>query len=299
MKASLWVIWVVVFAGIAAVSSASLFIKMAAAPPLTVAAYRVTIATLLLLFFRFFKNGGSGELKKLSLMIVVASGFCLAAHFVLWITSLNYTSVAVSVSLVNTSPIFVALMSVFFLGERPGSIFWIGLIAALVGSSFLVRYESLYGPGSITGAILALAGAIALAGYLLMGRYALKLIPFRTYILFVYGTASVMLLGICILSGTPLKGFSKETYLFLILIGLVPQLIGHSAFNWALQHLPAFVVSVLILGEPIGATVLARLFLNEEISPGQVAGLVILSVGLVVCTVSASTHSVDRGIQTR
>ncbi|SFM62219.1 DMT family transporter [Thermodesulforhabdus norvegica] len=299
MHTPAWKICTVVLTGILAVSSASLFIRMASAPALTVAVYRVVIATTLLLISHFLRKDRKRETKKAPFPVIVGSGFCLAAHFAFWIASLDHTSVAVSVSLANTSPIFVVLMSVFFLKEKPGLTFWVGLPAAIIGSICLVQSGTSYENGNILGAGLAIAGAITLAGYLLMGRYALKRMPFHSYILYVYGTASIVLLILCVLLSTPLKGFSAQTYLYLILIGLIPQLIGHSAFNWALQHLPAFVVSVLILGEPMGATILAHLFLDEKISFSQAAGLAILGAGLVTCSLSAPTHSVDREIQTQ
>jgi drug/metabolite transporter (DMT)-like permease len=132
------------------------------------------------------------------------------------------------------------------------------------------------------------------AGYLLSGRVARQSLDLCAYSFGVYSTAAVALLLCCLLTGTPLLGFSRETYLALVLLAIIPQLIGHTTFNWTLKFLTPATVAVLILGEPIGATILAYIILGETLSLLKAVGLVVLGVGILLSSLAVPAGPRDR-----
>ncbi len=161
-------------------------------------------------------------------MLLGGSAVCLALHFAFWIASLSYTSVASSVVLVTSSPIMVALVSHFLVKERVSQNVVAGIGLAFVGSLVLGW-----------GDFLALLGAVAAAGYLLLGRRVRSSLSVLPYISFVYAGAAVILLVAMIAVGEPFTGYSAKTYVMLALIALVPQLLGHPSLNWALGYVSA------------------------------------------------------------
>ncbi len=288
--------------GILAVSTASPIIRFAQqdAPSLVIAAWRLSIATLALAPVALTRY--RPEMRSLGgrkLLLLVLSGFFLALHFASWISSLEYTTVASSVVLVTTSPLWVALLSPLALHERIRPGVSIGLLVALVGgvvvglseacglaSGQLVcsSFQSALQGRAMFGNLLALTGALAAAGYLLIGRSvrgSLSLVP---YTFLVYGSAAVFLLAGVGLRGEHLVGYQPRTYLFFLALGLVPQLLGHSTFNWALRYLSAAYVSVTLLGEPIGSTILAYFFLGENPGVLEIIGGVLILAGIYVAS---------------
>ena len=288
--------------GILAVSTASIFIRKAQgeASSLVIAAVRMSLASLVLLPIYWVRQ--RGELKRLGwgqIGMLVLSGVLLALHFITWISSLEYTSVASSVVLVTTSPLWVALLSPLFLKEKLTHFVWYGLGIAMLGSIVVgLSQGCLMSPIGLTcpglydffkgraffGNLLALAGAWFSAGYLLIGRRVRPNLSIISYTLAVYGTASLVLLGLVAITGQKLSGYSSTTYGYLVGLALVPQLIGHSSFNWALKYLPAAFVSVALLGEPIGTVILAYLFLREAPTLFEMMGGVFILVGIYVAS---------------
>lgn len=284
--------------GILAVSTASTFIRFAQveAASVVIAAYRLGIATLALVPWMLIKYPKVyRSVSRQDLRFGVLSGALLAVHFWAWITSLEYTDVASSVVLVTTTPLWVALASPFTLNEKVTSKVKVGLGLALLGTvvitlsdvcSFdagLVCQIPAVGdnPGNILGMMLALVGAWSAAGYVILGRRVRERLDLAPYAFLVYGSSAVILIIGALLSGAAVAGFSRTTYFWLLMLGLVPQLIGHSAFNWALGFLPASVVAVVLLGEPIGSTVLAMAFLNEVPDAGTIAGAGLILSGIL------------------
>lgn len=266
---------------ILAVSTASIFIRFAqmdGAPSLVIAALRLTFATMLLAPLALIRH--RDEIKRLTQtewLLAVSSGIFLAVHFATWITSLEFTSVASSVVFVSTGPLWVALLSPMLLKEHVSRTAIIGLGLALVGGTIIglsdacvwdaglacpALAEVLQGP-AMWGNFLALVGAWTVTGYLIIGRKlrtGMSLIP---YIFLVYGIAAFVLIVIMIIAGDSPAGFAPQTYGWIFLLAAIPQLIGHSTYNWALKYLPAALVAVTTLGEPIGSAVLAYFILNE------------------------------------
>lgn len=277
-------IWFAAVVGILAISCASLLIRWTQAPALTIAAYRVSIASGIFSLFAFkeFRKADTANITKIHMFCIVAAGFALAAHFGFWITSLFWTSVASSVTIVNTAPVFVAALSKRILREAVPPFFWFGVGLTIIGTVVLTGFDFQLSGKLAIGDLLALFGALALAAYLIITRWILSAFPFFLYIFFAYGIAGLVLICLCVYLEIPTRGFSFDTYGLLFLIAIVPQCIGHSIFNWVLKFLPAFVVALLILGEPVGATILAALFLNEVPNVRQLIALVMIGSGIVI-----------------
>ena len=271
--------------GILSVSCGSLFIRLASAPALAAAAYRVLLATVLLV--PFVASGPALEFRRLArsdLMSILLAGLALACHFALWIASLAYTSVASSVVLVDTTPFFIGLASHWLFGRPCGRSFWIGLAIAFTGCLVVFHGDWRGAPGSLTGNALALGGAIAMAVYFAAGGRARRRLSLLAFVWPVYATAAAALILAGVVSRTPLWGFSRSTWLYLFLLALIPQCIGHTSYNWALRWLSPAKVALISLAEPVGATLLAYLFLNEAITGSKVAGGGIILLGIYVAT---------------
>jgi drug/metabolite transporter (DMT)-like permease len=273
--------------GILAVSTGSIFVRFAQvdASSLAIAAYRLGLATLILLPVAWLRHRRElAGLNRQEWGLALASGLFLAIHFATWITSLEYTSVASSVVLVSTSPLWVALFARLFLGEPLSPALLAGLSLAMAGSIVISFAETHSGVSSrpLLGNALALAGALAVSGYWLIGRRLRQRLPLIPYVTLAYGFAALVLLGTALFFHRPLTGFKPVTYCWFLLLALVPQLLGHSAFNWALAHLPAAYVAIATLGEPIGAAILAFFFLREAPSPLKTAAAALILAGILL-----------------
>jgi drug/metabolite transporter (DMT)-like permease len=226
-------------------------------------------------------------------MATVLSGFFLALHFAFWVRSLQMTTVASSTTLVSTTPLFVAVFSHLFLGEHLPTRSWIGILLVLIGSGFIAGEDFGFSQEALLGDLFALAGALAASGYLLAGQFVRRHLHLAAYTLGSYGSAALLLLAFGTLTSVPLSGFSNQTYLMLILLAIIPQLIGHTTFNWTLKFLSPTAVAVLILGEPIGATVLAYLFFGEVLPIQKALGLLVLGSGIVLSAEASSVPSTN------
>ena len=267
--------------GLVAVSFGAILIRFASeAPPLAVAAWRLSLAALVLLPAALFRHSGLSKMTREELAACAISGCALALHFILWIYSLQETSVARSVLFVSTHPIFVAVGSFLFLKERLPRRWMLGAGLALLGGMVIGLTDMLAGGAALRGDLLALGGGAAAGVYLLIGRQVRRTVSAVAYAGVAYTIAAGIVVAAAAVTGTPVTGFSGSTVAFLVLLGLVPQLIGHTTFNWALAHLPASRVSVLILGEPVGAAFLAFVFFGETVTWLNVAGGAIILVGI-------------------
>lgn len=256
----------VLFMGIIAISFAGVFIRLADAPAPVIAFYRMALSVVIL-FPLILKNRGNiifslpSSLKLLSL----AAGFFLALHFTFWIRAFEFTTVASAVIFVATQPLFVTIMGYIFLKESVNRWFLLGLGLSILGGLIIGWGDfTLAAPGALWGNFLAVMGAIMAAAYFILGRKVREKAGLLPYIFLVYSTAAFFLLLICLGLGMPLRGYSGETFLFFLLLAIVPTIIGHSSFNWSLKYVPASMVALGILGEPVGATFLAWLILGEK-----------------------------------
>lgn len=286
--------------GILAVSTAAIFIRLAqqaGTPSIVIAAARLTLSGLFLAPFALARQGAATlrSLRPNERGIALLAGLFLALHFAAWIQSLEYTSVANSVVLVTTTPLWVALLSAPLLGERIGRATALGLALALTGGVIIglsdacspeglrlvcPAWQTFFARRAFLGDFLALCGAWMAAGYLLAGRKLRARLALVPYVFLVYSVAAVFLLAFMTLSGGTLLGYPPIVYLWFLLLAIVPQLIGHTLFNWALKFAPASFVSIVLLGEPIGSSVLALLLFGEVPGMLKIGGAVILLAGI-------------------
>ncbi len=274
-------LYLFLLAGIIAVSTASIFIKLCDAPVLIIATYRMVLASLVLMPFACHQETwrGWGRTEwKWSLL----SGLFLSLHFAFWMASLKYTSVASSVVLVTTHPVFVGIGAWLFLKERPGLNLIFGIALSVLGSGLISYGDMSPSKEALMGDGLALLGAIAASGYLLVGRKMRKDRNLISYIFPVYSTAGLILILFALIFQNPFFGYSSSTYLYLFLLALVPQLIGHTTFNWALKYLPATVVAISVLGEPMGSTLLAYFILGEGLTVWKILGGISIFAGILM-----------------
>jgi drug/metabolite transporter (DMT)-like permease len=285
--------------GILATSTGAIFIRLAqaeGAPSLVVAAYRLGLATLLLAPLALWR--GRAELRAMTRRqwgLALLSGACLGVHFGAWITSLAYTTVASSVVLVSTNPLFVALLAALLLRERLTGAVLVGLGVTLAGAVVVGLADACQPAGcppwetwvrgpSFLGNGLALLGAVGGAAYFTAGRALRPTLSLTSYILVTYGTAAVCLALAAAAARLPATGYTPAAYGWFLALALVPQLLGHSAFNWALKYLPATYVSVTVLAEPAASVALAALLLGESPSVLKLAGGALTLAGILIAS---------------
>lgn len=272
--------------GVLAVSSAAILVRVAAAPALAVALWRCGVGALVLApFARRTRVVPRGRQR----WALVASGAALAAHFALWFASLDLTTVAASSVLVAMSPVVVGTGSALLLHEPPGRAAWVGLWLATVGAVVIAAADlgDVSGGQALLGDGMAFAAAVAGAAYLLLGRHSRRSLPVSVYATWTYGIAAALLAVACVVSGADVGlGGTYDRTTWLAIAGLVvgPQLLGHTVFNLAMGRVSATVISVVVVAEPIGATLLATLLLDEMPSTLFWAGAPLVLLGVVLAS---------------
>lgn len=272
--------------GVVSISTAALFVKRCnqEVDPSVIAATRLGVASVILAVVALARRGrGAIQIPRGHRVSVILAGLFLGAHFYFWITSLSHTSVLSSVVIVTTNPIFVGLASFYVLKEPLNRKLFIGIAFAALGGAFIAFSDAGQG-GSLYGNLMSLLGAIMMSCYLLVGRTVRQRVDNLSYITSVYSVAACLLIAIAALRGRSLFGYSPQAYTYLLLLALVPQLIGHSCLNWALAHASATLIAVCILGEPIGASLMAWLLLHEQVKALQAVGGALILIGIFVAT---------------
>ena len=277
--------WLTLSLAVLFVSFGSILVRLAAAPPLAVSFYRMAIACSILLPFAGPDARRSWPaLDRRRRSLVVVAGLALALHFSTWIASLSYTTVASSVLLVNTAPLFAIVLSRLFLHERPPVVVQVAIPVAFAGAALIALGDWAGSPGSLLGNGLAVAGAVTLAIYQVVGRGLRDALPLNAYVLAVWGTAALALVALAWSFGVPLGGYPERTWLLFVALAIVPTIGGHGLANKSLRSLPAPTVGLFLLGEPVIATLLAWLLFREAPGPWTLAGgaVVLGALGLVL-----------------
>ena len=263
--------------GVLAVSWAAIFIRLVAAHPLTTAALRLSIAAAPLLVWVVIRHRRElMSLQRREWLLLAASGVALALHFSAWVSSLDYTSVASSVTIATTTPVWVALF------ERPPKTTIVGMAVAMVGSAIIAGTDFAVDSKAMLGNGLALAGAWFAAIYYMVGKRVRLRLGIMQYVGVVYPIAAVCLCLAALIAGAPLKGLTPFQWKYLFFLAVVAQLVGHSLLDWALEHVSAAAVSIAVLGEPVFSTLLAIPLLHEVPSPSSLLGILLVLVGVGV-----------------
>ena len=270
---------IVLTIGIFGVSTGAIFARLADAPALITAAYRLGLASLVLVPLAAWK--ARDELRLLSVReykLAILSGFFLALHFASWISSLDYTAIANSVVLVNTIPLWVGLLTPLISKDRLAKATIISIIVSVIGGGIIGFGDFATGGQALFGDFLAVIGAMCAAVYLLLGRNLRPKLSLLSYVAICYGSAAVFLWSAVIVLQLPVSGYDTPTVASFWAMALVSQIIGHSSYNWALKWFSSSFIAVALLGEPIGSTIMAYLIFDEGLTWSKlIGGLCILS----------------------
>jgi drug/metabolite transporter (DMT)-like permease len=292
--------FVVIAIGILAISLASIFIELAQAqnvPSLFIAAARMTIAGLLLTPLVLRKHWSHiRSLSRTALGLAALSGFFLAVHFATWISAYEYTTVLVATVLVTTSPLWAAILERVFLGARLTKLVMVGLLIGMIGSIVVAfarppEGDIPLGREPLLGSVLALLGALAVAIYFVIGRKLRASLPLLPYIWIVYSFAALFLLLVVVLARIPITGYSAEGYFWIAAMALIPQLIGHTSFNYALKFVPASYIGIASQMEPVLSSILAVFVLAQIPNQIQIIGGVIILGGVLLASLAQSSRN--------
>ena len=281
----------VLIIGIISISFGSIFVKFCTdVPAIMISTYRMVVASAILLIICKFKKVRIIPANSKLLWYGLLGGFFLAMHFVTWINSLKLTTVASSVVLVDTNPIFVGILSYLILKQKQSIELIAGIILSIIGSIILTAADSnlftlvTVNKQALLGDMLALAGALMGSCYLVIGSKMREHLEILNYITLVYTAAAIFLLIISLGMRLPFGGYKSTSYLFMVLLAIIPQLFGHTAFNWALKHLKTSMVAITILGEPISATILAYFLFHEHVHRFQFLGIILIFFAIIIAS---------------
>jgi drug/metabolite transporter (DMT)-like permease len=271
-----------------ALSFSSVFIKkleIEQVPPLVIAFYRMLGATLLLMPAALASR--RREMRAMARgdwALLVFGGFCLAVHFGAWITSIKYISIATSVVLVNSHPLFVVIASYFFLDERPTRRALAGTALGLAGMAVISGEGLKQVEFALTGDALAVLGALAAVGYFIVGSRVRARVSLLGYVAPLYAVCSLFLLIWAIAAGNRFYPYSATAWWYFAALAVVPTILGHTVFNWAIKHVQPSAISIAFLGEPVAAAILALIFFSERPSAGTLTGGALVLAGVYLAT---------------
>jgi drug/metabolite transporter (DMT)-like permease len=289
---------VLLVVGVAAVSTSAPMIRLADAPPLAVAFYRNLFAAAVLLPVALVRH--RGELRALGrrrAWALALAGAFLAIHFSAWIPSVSLTTVAASTVLVTSQPVWAAAGSRLLFGERIRRAAVVGIGVALAGAALISGADFAVSGRAFGGDLLALLGAVAAAGYLLTGRWLRQGLSLAVYTGVVYSVCALLLLPALLATGTPLGGFEPKVWLLFGLMALGPQIMGHTVFNYLLRDLDATVVAVAIMGEPVGASLLALAVFGEVPPISAVLGGLLVLGGIYVAVTAQARRPAEAPVE--
>ncbi len=296
MKPKSWQVGIILTIGVLAVSTSAIFIRLAMEAAgkqgvdfsLFLAASRLSLASLILL--PTWRKIKTTNVNLKAYYYAIAAGVCLAVHFATWISSLAFTSIAASTTIVTTNPIWVALLSWFCFRERLSRRTIVGILIALVGAILIAlgdgNTESSYN-NPLLGNSLALIGSWMVSFYLLLGSQAQKQgLSISNYIAIVYTTAAIALLPLPLVFGDGYLGYPDRVYVYILLMAIFPQLIGHTSFNWSLRWISPTFITLGILFEPIVASLLGLIIFAEMPSIFVLVGGSIVLSGVAIASQS-------------
>ncbi len=280
--------------GVLSLGFSAIFVRLAAAPGPVVNAYRMGIATLLLGFpFAWSVKKQEGILPRKGIKYAVLGGVFFSIDLMLWSTGVVLSGATNPTLMAYTAPLWVGLGAALFLGERRGKIFWLGVLIALTGSVLILGHDSLRSAEFGLGTFLGLSGSFFYGGYFLFSQKGRTYLNSLLFFWIVVASATVVLLLSTWVFGYRLTGYSQETYLNFVALGIVVQVIGWLAINYAQGYLPAAVVSPTLLGQPVVTAILAGPLLGERLRVLQVVAGAVVLIG--VCMVHRSGSAEAEG----
>ncbi len=247
---------------VGAMAWAAPLIRFATAPALVISAWRLAFSAMFIGVVLLVRprDGGRPRLQPREWLLALLAGSALAGHFWSWIASVQLTTVASAAVLVALQPLFVAVLSILFLGERPGRREWGGIALAVLGAIVVGWGDLALGGSALVGDALALAGGVLMAVYLIVGRSLRRRMDLWRYTGLVYGTAAVLLVLVVVAHPTArLTGYPTVDWMVFVALAAGPMMLGHTGMNYAVRYVPAYAVTLAALAEPIGSTLIAWL----------------------------------------
>ncbi len=278
-------VYLVLALGVVSFAFSPILVRFAdEAPGVAIAVWRTGFSVLLLAPVALKRIGPAvRRFTRRDVALIAGAGVFLGLHFILWITSLYHTSVASASVLVTMSPLFLAVLGYLLLGERLSARTTVAIVLA-VGGAVLIGWGDAAGsspaPRPLLGNALALGAALLVSVYLLIGRVVRQRTDWLAYVFPLYAVAALTTLVVALLQQVPLFTYEPAFYGLCLLMALGPQIVGHGAFNYALQYFPAALVGMLALSEPVGASVLAYLLFDEVPGAWAVAGMVVVLIAV-------------------
>ncbi|WP_018131585.1 DMT family transporter [Effusibacillus pohliae] len=274
--------------GILSISSSAIFVKLSASSPGLTAAYRLFFTVMLMIPFMVARRNAFRQsltgLTGRDYLLCAVSGVMLSFHFIYWFMSFQYTSVASSVVLVSLQPLFTFAGSIWVFKEQLSRNAWLGGLLAIIGSVIIGWGDFTSGPNVLFGDFLALLSAFLVSVYWLIGQHVRARADSAAYTFLVYGISTVTLFAYVLIHDEQLLSPPPLDWLWFLCLAVFPTLLGHSIFNWVIRWIPASILSVGILGEAVGSSILAYFVFGETVSLQQVAGGILLLAGIVLCT---------------
>jgi drug/metabolite transporter (DMT)-like permease len=293
---------VALLGAVTAISFAGPLVRFSEAAALAISAWRLVFSVAFIVVILIIRRSflGGARITRKDWVLGVLAGFLLAGHFWAWVASIQYTTIANSAVLVSTQPLFVAGLSVAFLGEHPAKRQWLGIVVAILGAGVIGLGTVQVGGRALVGDGLALSAAVMSAGYFSIGRSLRQKLDLWAYVGIVYGaSAALLLFAVLISPGVPLTGYGTQDWLVFLALAAGPMMLGHTGINYALRYLPAYVANLASLGEPVGATIIAWLLpaIHEVPPPQTLLGGVLILIGIALGTLgfTAQTESSPEG----
>lgn len=274
---------------VVSISASAIFVKLAVAPAGIIALYRLFFAVIIMAPFMLTKYRHEFKyVHKKDWLMAIISGAFLALHFILWFESLNYTSVASSVVLVTLQPLFAFIGTYFFFGERFSVAAVISMFITIIGSMIIGWGDFQISGMALFGDILALLGAVTVTVYFMIGQQLRRRLSLMTYTFIVYASSTVVLIIYNLVLQNNFVSYDLPTWGWFLALAIFPTFLGHTILNWTLKWVSTSTISMAIVFEPIGASILAYLILGEMITSSQMLGGAIVIFGLFLFIVSTT-----------
>jgi drug/metabolite transporter (DMT)-like permease len=281
----------ILFLGVVAVSFSAILIKWSAAPASVIGMYRLLLTVLLMCPFLVRRTKAFMQISKRDYVILALSGFFLGLHFIFWIGSLKYTSVASSMIIISLEPIFVMIGAYMLFQERTSFKGALCTALAIAGAAFVGWGDIGVSGRALLGDFLSLLGTVAVSGYMLAGQNLRGSVPSFHYNFIVFIVAGLIQCVYNLFAGIQMIHYSLHEWLLFLLLAIIPTVFGHLLFNWLLKYVNAAVISMSILGEPVGAMILAYFLLGERATASQIAGGVLCILGVSLFIRYGQSHS--------
>ncbi|MFW6176289.1 MAG: DMT family transporter [Thermoplasmatota archaeon] len=265
------------------VSFAAIFIRFSGAHPISIAFYRMFFSSLILLIFIPQYLDEIKSIGKKDFIILLTAGLFLAVHFSAWFASLKYTTVASSVVLVTAHPLIVAWLSSWYLDEKTPREAIFGIIIAMTGIVIMTFSDYRIGKLALFGDILALIGMLAVAGYLIRGREMRRNMSLVPYAFVVYSSCAFFLAMFSVPFSTTFKIYPPQEYVIFFALAIIPTMLGHTLYNWALKYVKASFVSVSLISEPVLSSILAFIIFTEVPPTLTIIGAAVTLIGIYIC----------------